>query len=1445
MARSSPRGKLRGMAVEVLRVLSVDSHRIRRMRLRLCEDGAADALGYVINDGVHIMEALGSNHEHTLVKELHQALCAWNNILDQYDNASNISTLSHQPPSSLVKGCIQFTKTGGLGGLLFLSTLPVTSPDQIVLDSINESQLAFEACRSLALLSPLLISRLASAKGQAVWSVVVLKALAQVLSSTVDKHDSALPELVAEMKMDALLGIGALATYEPHKLVIVDKLFPSLFQAKTSRGGEEDDKFYASFDTNQICLSLGFSEDVFAKQIAGSDPKLMGDWFCLQRSLMIQAMARAEVRSILSQVWETPLNDLLAARVLVPSGRGRSSSKEPAGLAANISKASITSPQARIESNGNVLDEVFPALSVNTENLDAHKTVLQQYHDVYEQEGANVQDAVISEITRDWKVDDPESHSLLSGHIYPLNSLSTEKEWMLSHRRFMQETRNTSAGSPDSLMTEHVQNLLDGCIPSRLIQLDFLPIFDLRPESSFDFRSLVMPQRRYFSFRREGQLVSQLCEANAAFGESDANVHWTLGFTNSSFAGEFSETLVQSLYRCPMIRGISFSKNDNWCSVRPKDDQGREKSAVLALVGMLPPSVSSIIYDNTLSGTHDLLEVTAILETMGRLSERSREDGDGKDAAQFGQKKGSFQSFAIRNSPHLGSEAWNKFFDLLGRSPARSSALKSHPLASLRVLDLSGNELGDLSCSIMLEHALDSNSGCCLEQLDLSRNSIRQGEHVARVLRNYVNLRQANQSIGINVSTKGSLKAPLAYLNLGSNGLTEGGLALEVVDLLKHNALSLNSLDLSENGLGSKGFQFTAVLLGSLVENTCLCHLNLSGNVFSSQCIDHLLDGLNSSETGSSLAFLRLQDNRPPLTTSQRNSLNNFEDISRKTVLERYLNGEPEGAMTILPQKQPSKGKRPSLQRSSDVSSVRNPRKGENMITVLFSAPLVFHDVQRKNLHPFAKLDFDTERELLWQCLEEARRDIELFFDNATTNRLLTAKTKRCSCLHYSGHGHPTHLPFEDEKGGPDWVDVCEIKKLVEQNEGAPFKFVFVSACHSLLAGETFASAGVPHVVCCQEDSELKDSAALAFTRHFYFALAVGDTVKASFEQGCNAVRAAPSLRNNAEEEMKKFILLPKDGNHDVPVFNAKSIREWPRTAMGSSRSINTCGSRSSELSVRNMMQEVPSPKPPEFFLGREVDMYHVLNAVITRRLVSVLGAKGVGRSSLLYALCRYINERRSTIMVINRIFFVKVAQNQGPNRFAALLRELLSQQMEATGLNQEGIENMEPESLIPSICKAFRKVKALLVIDKAHILEGSDERQDLVVFLRNLFQDPRTEHVKVLLTGGEPLGIPSLGGVSEFSYTVGPMNFENTVRLFGYLCPHLPTPVDRKKFFKELLIDETQLYLLPTDEGTTERTKYLFSILGDGIPSRIESAAQSTPFSVIKACSIESSRES
>ena len=1472
------KGKLRSVSVEALRVLSEDTNPTRQTRLQLCSAGAAEALGTTLKDEfsdiapLHNPEAYGSFFRdpdsalYTAVKDIHESLRCLANILEpqkQLSKSQQERRLSQahflDPKELLIKGCIDVVKSGGLESLIWISSLPYsqTQLSEISMTSADRIDLLDEACRLLASLSPLLLSDVAAANGCAKWASQVFDALNGVLKRLNQNEDGNISDIPAELNIDALRGLGALARYEPMKIRIVDKSLPKILFLK-SLSGEKNDVSNAA---NQVLLSLGFTEDEITVQVAGNDPKLLVDWFCLQRALLIQAMTRAELRARVVDMWQLPFAETDA--------------QSPMKLIRQLSNLSVSSmgddrstdSQEPI-SQEPIIKDLFENFTSDSDSMRSRKKVLRQYRDVYESDKSMRSDSnranrgINPELL--WsKSQVAENEGLMSPHVFPLNNSITEKDWVLSHQRVMEglgesESQFCSVGS----IPDRIEKLLDCCFPSKLLRNDIVPIHDLRPQSSYNFRALMMPQRRYFSFRREGQLLARLCEKQAAHVDSD-EVHWTLGFTNSTFAGEFVESLVQTLYLCPMITGLSFAKNSEWLAKRDADlvNDGDEGSGLLAnLAGSLPPWVSFLTFDNMLND-RDLRALVAILDTVGKLSagndvSESASNQNSSNIPSVGQTQGKFNCFSIRNSPQISPDSWNAFFNMLGKSGPSKRGVTTMPLSSLVVLDLSGNKLGDDLSSLVLELIHDKDSGCRLEQLDLSGNRIGRGVNVVKVLRAYTEYYRYNQKLGVKMVPK-SWKSSLHTLVLAENDLFLGHAGLEIFALLKHNALCLRYLDLSNNGLEGDNYQ---LLASSLLKNTSLCHLNLSWNKFSSPLIDLILESINNPDAESGLSFLLLENNSPTMNESQQQLLSHFLRKSRKHAIERFVKerernllgvdiietpGRQGGDLELVDEshsnvfKNSFQAQHQLQQHGVEDALQEEEDEGDNMITVLFSAPLVFRG-EDGTLYPFAKLDFDMERELLWQCMKEASRDIEVTFDNAHHSRLLATLTKRCSCLHYSGHGHPNYLPFEDGMGGPNWLDVDHIKELIVRDGVAPFKFVFVSACHSGLAGETFASAGVPHVVCCRQESELKDTAALAFTRSFYLALAVGHTVKESFEQGCKAVRATPNIRDS-RKEMEKFVLLPRDGNHDVPVFRAKAVREWPKQprnqGLASSkssrrrggllriRSVMALGAKSSELSVRNMMQEDPSPTAPQFFLGREVDMYFVLTTLLKKRLVTVLGETGIGRSSLVCALCHYINERASTITEIQRIYFIKPKHGGRNVSCRSLLRQLLDK-LEEAGKCRPIDEDTDTEIMLDAICKGLKQDKALVVFDRTELLEKNDESQELTMVLSTLLYE--TKQVKVLLTGRNALGQPSIGGQVEHPFTLGPLNFANSVRLFANLCPHLHTPSERGLIFNKLVTDDQQAELSPGDALMNDKTKSILSMIGEGVPARIEKAAYS-----------------
>ena len=79
-------------------------------------------------------------------------------------------------------------------------------------------------------------------------------------------------------------------------------------------------------------------------------------------------------------------------------------------------------------------------------------------------------------------------------------------------------------------------------------------------------------------------------------------------------------------------------------------------------------------------------------------------------------------------------------------------------------------------------------------------------------------------------------------------------------------------------------------------------------------------------------------------------------------------------------------------------------------------------------------LDFQSERDLLFDSLAEGchemGRSIEVRVEGATADTLRTLVTLGARALHYSGHGHPDFLSFENGRGGIHAMEIDTLTKL-------------------------------------------------------------------------------------------------------------------------------------------------------------------------------------------------------------------------------------------------------------------------------------------------------------------------------------------------------------------------------------------------------------------------------
>jgi len=767
----------------------------------------------------------------------------------------------------------------------------------------------------------------------------------------------------------------------------------------------------------------------------------------------------------------------------------------------------------------------------------------------------------------------------------------------------------------------------------------------------------------------------------------------------------------------------------------------------------------------------------------------------------------AFEALAIRNSGNKWLTNVAPFIDRIHRGG----------FISLRLLDLSGNNLGDEICGKLLASVLDESSECILERLDLSGNSIGKGEFFTSALEVYASRVQRTSN-------------RLKMLKLNSNSLHLGNVFPLIISMLDKDCFKLSSLSLANNGLTGDEQGAHDIFSYSLSTNTRLIELDLSYNNFRCSFFSHLLNG----NPKGGLGFINLIGNDPPVHDGVLSSLQSFLNRGRhnqisKRRFDRESNKRDPWMQSVTGDKSVAAATpRLTLAPSENAALVdrwnretKNTQQGgkwtsrtsdSNKLTVFFSAPLGF--VIKDSFKPVeADLNFQGERELLFQSFREARMDIDLTFDTATTDRLIAARSRRCSCIHYSGHGYPKHLAFENGMGGVHWLSVDQLKSVISNGNGgeAPFNFVFVSACYSLNIGQTFVEAGVPHVVCCNQNVQLMDCAALAFTRQFYLALAYGLTVKDAFELGRQAVAVSPGVPNS-EEEMRKFVLLPSDGNHDQPVFHATRVDHWP--VNGATDAVSLFVGKRDGLPK---ITEQPLPSLPLGFLGREFEMYRILQDLISKRCVALIGEPGIGLTSLASAVCHYISDRKSTLSHFEVFFFVQPQETRGLTRISSLINQLCNK-LSAAGMLENIKRGSDFDDTIGCIKLALSNVKALIVLDGVDILDTLEDAQELPLFLGSLFQHTP---VKVLLTAQKPFGRMSFAGVGPHPIHVGPLTMKSTIKLFLFLCPHVHTDNERR-FMLQNLCPLNESLLRYDDAGMSDRSKDLLALMGYGNPSRI-----------------------
>ncbi|MDO8473572.1 MAG: CHAT domain-containing protein [Dehalococcoidia bacterium] len=393
-------------------------------------------------------------------------------------------------------------------------------------------------------------------------------------------------------------------------------------------------------------------------------------------------------------------------------------------------------------------------------------------------------------------------------------------------------------------------------------------------------------------------------------------------------------------------------------------------------------------------------------------------------------------------------------------------------------------------------------------------------------------------------------------------------------------------------------------------------------------------------------------------------------------------------------------------------------RSGIPNILALFSHPFV--DQEGK---PLLALNTQREQQTLLKTLQESGRALHVRFDIATTDNLSRGLAAGANVLHFSGHGAPEGVAFEDGRGGPHLLSSAQLKRIISHFD---LQFGFVSACHSRPTGEALVAAGIPHVVAVETPEVVDDDAATLFARDFYRHLFAGRTIQDAFDIARDVMRADPVRR--VARDATKFCLLPKADTHRVALFAALPSGHLQ------------------DLTPHQTPTNLPSRQ--EDFTGRSRELHKAIGLVLDHPLVTLTGAPGIGKTRVCVEAARWCHERG---LFPDGVFMVQLEAASSSGVLRAQITAVLGLQAEND----------------PELAMALGSFKALFLLDNAEDLLRSG-RAGFVGFLDLLLQG--CPDIKFLVTSREPLG----GGLHATEQVTGVerLPFPDDIDLFRRAAP-------------------------------------------------------------------------
>jgi hypothetical protein len=370
-----------------------------------------------------------------------------------------------------------------------------------------------------------------------------------------------------------------------------------------------------------------------------------------------------------------------------------------------------------------------------------------------------------------------------------------------------------------------------------------------------------------------------------------------------------------------------------------------------------------------------------------------------------------------------------------------------------------------------------------------------------------------------------------------------------------------------------------------------------------------------------------------------------------------------------------------------------------------------------------------------------------------------------------------------------------------------------------------------------------------------------GKTVRDSFSIAKEALKSSPYVPHS-HLEGAKFVLLPDhaaltakaeaaagsgaggavDINpeaianyHNTVLFRCKPVVDWPLPG-------KHCTMGPNLVDVKTFISNYRLPSPPADFEGREVVMHNVIRNVMNRRLVSLTGEDGVGKTAVAAAICKYLADReafqdsivyvKSKGMKTYRAFLKNLESALLSSGCESIVKRLQTQRMYAATAGAGNLVYPEEEIVLNTL----QPLRMLLVLDHLDelVTDYGESHTDFRIFMNSLFES--CPYVKVLVVSTDTLSMHNITfgfGVVEYGILLGPLTLHSTLRLFARLAPALSTTHARKDFISALQ-PARQLHVSVNSRDVNKTALQILSLFGDGHPAKIvHMACESTAATV------------